>query len=82
MSALVPMKGGVKATETTTRLEGQVNRHGMFMPLAGDHNSDCCMGKFVSRFPISPCHYRVILVVLLLGWVDLDLRCSTILLGQ
>ena len=56
MSALVPMKGGVKATETTTRLEGQVNRHGMFMPLAGDHNSDCCMGKFESRFPILRCH--------------------------
>ena len=27
-------------------------------------------------------HYRVILVVLQLGSVDLDLRCSTILLGQ
>ena len=26
--------------------------------------------------------YRVILVVSELGWVDLDLRCSTILLGQ
>ena len=31
---------------------------------------------------ISPPLYRVILVVSELGWVDLDLRCSTILLGQ
>ena len=27
-------------------------------------------------------HYRVGLVVWQLGWVDLDLECSTILLGQ
>ena len=30
----------------------------------------------------SSTYYRVILVVSELGWVDLDLRCSTILLGQ
>ena len=28
------------------------------------------------------CMYRVTLVVKYLGWVDLDLGCSTILLGQ
>ena len=28
------------------------------------------------------CKYRVILMVLQLGWDDLDLRCSTILFGQ
>ena len=29
-----------------------------------------------------PDNYRVTLVVEYLGWVDLDLECSTILLGQ
>ena len=35
------------------------------------------LAEFFSNF-----NYRVNLVVEYLGWVDLDLRCSTILLGQ
>ena len=38
--------------------------------------------KFGLEIHISTYKYRVGLVVWQLGWVDLDLECSTILLGQ
>ena len=41
-----------------------------------------CGRVSISRFAFLPAKYRVTLVVEYLGWVDLDWRCSTILLGQ